>query len=59
MRVEKQQELKREVKRSCRRDKGVYVESMAERAEEAGGRDDVRDVVRDYQEAEWEIPEYV
>ena len=38
----KQQELKREVKRSCRRDKRVYVESMAERAKEAKGRDDVR-----------------
>ena len=36
------QELNREVKRSCRRDKRVYVESTAERAEEAGRRDDVR-----------------
>jgi len=36
------QELNREVKRSCRRDKRVYVESMAERAEEAERRGDVR-----------------
>jgi len=36
------QELNREVKRSCRRNKRVYVESMAERAEEAGRRDDVK-----------------
>jgi len=36
------QELNREVKRGCRRDKRVYVESMAERAEEAGRRDDVK-----------------
>ena len=31
-----------QVKRSCRRNKRVYVESMAERAEEAGRRDDVK-----------------
>ena len=36
------QELNREVKRSCRRDKRVYVESEAERAEEAGRRGDVK-----------------
>ena len=30
------QEVNREVKRSCSGDKRVYVESMAERAEEAG-----------------------
>ena len=36
------QELNREVKRRCRRDRGVYVESEAERAEEAGKRGDVR-----------------
>ena len=38
----KYQELNREVKRSCRRDKRVYVESEAERAEEAGRRGDVK-----------------
>ena len=32
------QELHREVKRGCRRDKRVYVESDAKRAEEAGKR---------------------
>ena len=36
------QELNREVKRSCRSDKRVYVESEAERAEEAGKRGDMR-----------------
>jgi len=36
------QELNREVKRSCRRAKRVYVESMAKRAEEAGRSGDVR-----------------
>ena len=35
------QELNREVKRSCRRDKRVYVESEAELAEKAGRRGDV------------------
>ena len=36
------QELNREVKRRCRRDRRVYVESKAERAEEAGKRGDSR-----------------
>ena len=36
------QELNREVKRRCRRDKRVYVESEAEKAEEAGRRGDAR-----------------
>ena len=36
------QELNREVKRCCRSDKRVYVESEAERAEEAGRRGDVK-----------------
>ena len=36
------QELNREVKRRCRRDKRVYVESEAEKAEEAGKRGDAR-----------------
>ena len=36
------QELNREVKRRCRRDRRVYVESEAERAEEAGKRGDAR-----------------
>ena len=36
------QELNREVKRRCRRDKRVYVESDAEKAEEAGKRGDAR-----------------
>ena len=38
----KYQELNREVKRSCRRDKRVCLESEAERAEEAGRRGDVK-----------------
>ena len=38
----KYQGLNREVKRRCRRDKRVYVESEAERAEEAGKRGDAR-----------------
>ena len=36
------QELNREVKRRCRRDKRAYVEAEAERAEEAGKRGDAR-----------------
>ena len=36
------QELNTEVKRRCRRDRRVYVESEAERAEKAGKRGDVR-----------------
>ena len=36
------QELNREVKMSCRRDKRVYVECETERAEEAGMRGDVK-----------------
>ena len=36
------QELNREVKRRCRRDRRAYVESEAERAEEAGKRGDAR-----------------
>jgi len=36
------QELNREVKRGCRRDKRVYVESEAERAEEAGKRGNMK-----------------
>ena len=36
------QELNREVKRRCRIDRRVYVESEAERAEEAGKRGDAR-----------------
>ena len=36
------QELNREVKRRCRRDKRIYVESEAEKAEEAGKRGDAR-----------------
>ena len=36
------QELNREVKRRCRRDRRVYVELEAERAEEAGKRGDAR-----------------
>ena len=36
------QELNRELKRRCRRDKRVYVESEAEKAEEAGERGDAR-----------------
>ena len=36
------QVLNREVKGRCRRDKKVYVESEAEKAEEAGKRDDTR-----------------
>ena len=36
------QVLNREVKRRCRRDKRVYVESEAEKAEEAGKRGDAR-----------------
>ena len=39
---ESYQELYREVKKCCRRDKRVYVESEAERAEEAGRRGDVK-----------------
>ena len=38
---ERYQELNKEVKRCCRRHKRVYVESEAERAEEAGRRGDV------------------
>ena len=38
----KYQELNREVKGRCRRDRRVYVESEAERAEEAGKRGDVK-----------------
>ena len=38
------QELNREVKRRCRRDRRVYVESEAEKAEEAGKRSDARNV---------------
>ena len=51
------QELNREVKRRCRRDRRVYVESEAERAEEAGKR--CKDFVRDHQKAQWEVPEYM
>ena len=51
------QELNREVKRRCRRDRMVFVESEAERAEEAGKRGEV--FVRDHQKAKWKIPEYV
>ena len=36
------QELNREVKRRCRRDRRAYVEAEAERAEEAGKRGDAR-----------------
>ena len=36
------QELKREVKRRCRRDRRAYVEAEAERADEAGKRGDAR-----------------
>ena len=36
------QELNRKVKRSCKRDQRVYVESMMESAEETGRRGDVR-----------------
>ena len=36
------QELNREVKRRCRRDRRAYVEAKAERAEEAGKRGDAR-----------------
>ena len=36
------QELNREAKRSCKRDKRLYVESEAERAEEAGRRGNVK-----------------
>ena len=36
------QELNRELKRACRRDKRMYVESAAERTEEAGKRSDVK-----------------
>ena len=36
------QELNREVKRRCRRDRRVYVESEAEKAEVAGKRSDAR-----------------
>ena len=36
------QELNREVKRRCRRDRRVYVESEAKRAEEAGKRGELQ-----------------
>ena len=39
---ESYQEMNREVKRCCKRGKRVYVESEAERAEEAGRRGDVK-----------------
>jgi len=38
----KEKHLNREVKRRCRRDRRVYVESEAEKAEEAGKRGDTR-----------------
>ena len=47
------QELNREVKRSCRRDKRVYGESMAERAEEAGRRSDVRTLYEIIRRLSW------
>jgi len=53
------QELNREVKRSCGRDKMVYFESEAERAEEVGRRGDVRTLYEITRRTEWEIPEYV
>jgi len=53
------QELNREVKRRCRRDRRVYVESEAERAEEAGKRGDARDFVQDHQKSKWEVSEYM
>jgi len=45
----KQQELNREVKRSRKRDKRVYVESMAEGDEEAGRRGGVRRLIGRFQ----------
>ena len=54
------QELNREVKRRCRRDKRVYVESEAERAEEAWKREAMQGTfVRDHQKVKWEVPEYM
>ena len=53
------QELNREVKTRCRRDRRVYVESEAERAEEAGKRDDVRTLYEIPRQLSWEIPECV
>ena len=40
--LKRYQELNREVKRRCRRDRRVYVESEAEKAEVAGKRSDAR-----------------